>query len=73
MSHILILHSPLEDSAKEDIFKMEKSDIDLVKVAKDKSIKLKQQGIDVFEIKNNILIASDGYYVTDFAENVEKA
>jgi hypothetical protein len=55
---------------KENVFKALKNDVDLINSINEFAIKLKNDNIEIFEQKDNILITEKGYYLAVYPENI---
>jgi hypothetical protein len=65
----IIINTPLS-SKKENVFKGANNDIDLVNAIDTFKEKLKNNNIEVWEQKDNILVTENGYYLAVYPENI---
>lgn len=70
VKEIIILKSELK-SKKENVFKSLNNNLLLVNSINEFKIKLKNNGIEIFEQNENILITEDGYYLAVFKESIK--
>jgi shikimate kinase len=68
---VVVLHFPLSKN-KDDIFKMEKKDVELVKETTRHVKKLHNERVEIFERLNNIVVAEDGYHCIVYSDTSKK-
>ena len=66
---ILILTMPLDEN-KSRAFEQESTDEKLIKAIEDYIPALKENGVEIFEQKNNILITEQGYYLAVYSKDI---
>ena len=58
---------------KENVFKALKNDVDLINAINEYAFKLKNNNIEIWEQKDNILVTENGYYLAVYPEDINPA
>jgi hypothetical protein len=69
MSKIIITTCPISTN-KDEVFAMCKNDTKLIEAIKIQSVRLKDEGIETFIQKDNIIATDNGYYCAFYEEDL---
>ena len=68
---VFLLGAPIT-SKKKNILKAQSDDPELTKVIDEYVVELKKEEIEIFERHDNILITSNGYFITVFGKDIKE-
>ena len=73
MENSIIIISTDLSAKKENVFKAANTDVDLVNAITSYKEELKNNNVEVWEQKDNIIVTEKGYYLAVYPENINPA